>query len=480
MNRGSGAAILLLASLLVACTDPSLPVPAAPPSAASSVSVSESPGTAVTIEGIHEHLEVLQHIADENGGTRAAGDPGYEASVDYVSEVLEEAGYEVTIDSFTAPVFEQTADTELEILSPQRETFEDGEDVRALLYSPAAEVEAPLYRVGSDGVSADACEPENLTEAVPGAIFLVRSGDCFVRDQVVNAQAAGAEGIIVTFPEYSTEDGVLRPTLLSPDGLEIPVLGVTGETGRALARAGAGAKVRLETNTINTSETLRSVIAESTGGDASNVVMAGGHLDSVVDGPGINDNGSGVAMLLETAEELSGEPLVNRLRFAFWTGEESGLYGSRNYVERLQAEQIEDIAVYLNFDMIASPNYVPYVYDNSGAPPGSETVTQVLMEQLDAAGVEGEPIDLTGRSDHYSFEASGVPVGGLYSGAEGLKTSSEAARYGGEAKAPLDACYHQSCDDLSNINDEALALLSNAAAAVIEGYALGVEPLPSR
>lgn len=205
--------------------------------------------------------------------------------------------------------------------------------------------------------------------------------------------------------------------------------------------------------------------------------MAGGHLDSVVDGPGINDNGSGVATLIEIAEELIGSEPRNKVRFVFWAGEEYGLLGSRHYVDSLNPLEIRDIAVYLNFDMLASPNYVPLVYDNSGAPDGSGSVTKLFMDHFAAAGEDAEPIDLTGRSDHFAFEEAGVPVGGLFSGAEEIKTEDEADAYGGEAGRPLDRCYHQSCDDISNIDDDALALLADAAADVVAALAENVDEL---
>jgi Zn-dependent M28 family amino/carboxypeptidase len=283
--------------------------------------------------------------------------------------------------------------------------------------------------------------------------------------------------VIVAYPEFTPGNGLRRPTLLSPDGIAIPALAVTDEVGRRLSALGSGTSVRVAVDARNPTRLLRNVIAETPGGSALKVVMAGGHLDSVVDGPGINDNGSGVATLIEIAEELIGSEPRNKVRFVFWAGEEYGLLGSRHYVDSLNPLEIRDIAVYLNFDMLASPNYVPLVYDNSGAPDGSGSVTKLFMDHFAAAGEDAEPIDLTGRSDHFAFEEAGVPVGGLFSGAEEIKTEDEADAYGGEAGRPLDRCYHQSCDDISNIDDDALALLADAAADVVAALAENVDEL---
>ena len=85
--------------------------------------------------------------------------------------------------------------------------------------------------------------------------------------------------------------------------------------------------------------------------------MIGAHLDSVEDGPGIVDNGSGVATLLEIATQLGADPSVqNTVRFAFFGDEENGAEGSTGYVEGLSAEDRKKIKLYLNVDMVASPN----------------------------------------------------------------------------------------------------------------------------
>jgi Zn-dependent M28 family amino/carboxypeptidase len=204
-------------------------------------------------------------------------------------------------------------------------------------------------------------------------------------------------------------------------------------------------------------------------------------------GPGINDNGSGSAALLETAVRLGGAPAVaNAVRFAFWGGEEEGLIGSTEYVRGLSDTDRKRIAMYLNLDMVASPNagYLAYDGDDSdhqGAgpgPAGSATVERVLVEQLAATGVTAEGTDFDGRSDYGPFIAAGIASGGLFTGAEERKTAEQAKRWGGRAGEPFDPCYHQACDRVDGIDRTALDRNVDAAAGTIARFALSTEGLP--
>jgi Zn-dependent M28 family amino/carboxypeptidase len=217
--------------------------------------------------------------------------------------------------------------------------------------------------------------------------------------------------------------------------------------------------------------------------------MVGAHLDSVPAGPGIDDDGSGVAVVLQLADALAREVIVprNRIRFAFWGAEELGMLGSQHYVEGLSAEDRANISVYLNFDMLASPNYVRFVFDGDGSavgnpgPPGSAAVERTFSEYLTSQGLAFEPTELDGRSDYGPFASAGVPVGGLFSGADGLKTQDQAVRYGGTAGKPFDGCYHQACDTIDNINDDVLEQLGGAAADATLRMLMGApDPRESR
>ena len=227
------------------------------------------------------------------------------------------------------------------------------------------------------------------------------------------------------------------------------------------------------------------VIGEAQGGSADSVVIVGAHLDSVAAGPGINDNGSGTAAILEIAIQLArlGITTPNRLRFAFWGAEEWGLLGSTHYVEQLTSEELGRIVLNLNYDMLGSPNPVSFVYDGDGSatgpagPPGSGEIEAVFADYFQANNLPTRPTAFDGRSDYGPFIAQGIPAGGLFSGAEGLKTAEEAQDFGGTAGEPYDKCYHQACDDLANVNEAALHALSDAAAHAVLHFATEL-PVP--
>lgn len=196
--------------------------------------------------------------------------------------------------------------------------------------------------------------------------------------------------------------------------------------------------------------------------------MAGGHLDSVIDGPGINDNGSGTMTLLEVAERLAAlGPTPRTVRFAFWTGEELGLFGSQHWVRQQDEASLHAIVAYLNFDMVASPNYSRLVYDSTSAVADSGPITADFEAYFNAVGLTYEALDLGASSDQYPFDQALVPTGGLFSGASELKTDEEAALFGGMADEPMDRCYHLACDAPDQINDLALDEFSDAAAHVL-------------
>jgi aminopeptidase S len=185
------------------------------------------------------------------------------------------------------------------------------------------------------------------------------------------------------------------------------------------------------------------VIAETAGPSGGRVVMAGGHLDSVPAGPGINDNGSGVAALLELADALGGRAPGARVRLAFWGAEELGLFGSRRYVARLDREARDRIVAYLNLDMVGSPEPTRGVYSDTD--PGIER----LLRRLVGPDAEQES---AGASDHAPFERAGIRVGGLFTG----------------AGRPHDLCYHRACDDLDNVDTPVLVEMARAAAEAVE------------
>lgn len=228
---------------------------------------------------------------------------------------------------------------------------------------------------------------------------------------------------------------------------------------------------------------IRNVIAQTRTGSAEQVVMAGAHLDSVPEGPGINDNGSGVAALLEIAVRLGGSPPVsNAVRFAWWGSEEDGLIGSTHYVDTLSEDDRDQIALYLNVDMVASPNPGYLVQggegdDSSSGPDGSATVARVLVDQLAAAGVTAETTEFAGGSDYVPFIEADIPSGGVRSGDHDTKTSKQAERWGGQAGEVFDPCYHTRCDRLDNVDSTALNHYTDAVAGTVAHFAMSTDVL---
>ncbi|NIH83056.1 M28 family metallopeptidase [Amycolatopsis viridis] len=420
---------------------------------------------------INRHLIALQRIADTHSGNRAASTDGHAASADYVAGKLEAAGYSVTRQEFPF-VYTQKLAEKLTV---------EGADVpiTVMTYSaatPAGGITAPLAVVPVDATPG--CEVSDFA-GVTGKIVLVSRGACPFAQKQAAAADAGALGAII----YNNTAGALNGTLGDPAAARIPTGGISQADGQALAGRD-GATVTLDLREFREQRTSYNVIAETKTGRKDNVVMAGAHLDSVPEGPGINDNGTGSAALLEIALQLGSKPKVeNAVRFAWWSAEEYGLIGSTYYVDSLTFEQQLDIALYLNFDMIGSPNagYFAYDGDNSdrvGAGPGpygSAQIEETLTGYLNGRGIPTEGKDFDGRSDYGEFIAAGIPAGGLATGAEGVKTPEQAAKWGGQAGIAYDPCYHQACDNLGNVDRVALDRNADTIAWTLGTFALSTE-----
>ncbi len=432
----------------------------------------------VRLDGVREHQAAFQSIADANGGNRAAGTQGYVDSVDYVAETLEAAGWDVSFDEFP---FTYVGPAVLQQLTPTAADYETG----AYTGSGAGDVTASV--VGVDlalempRASTSGCEAADFAGFPAGSIALVQRGTCSFAAKALNAQAAKAVGVVIfNQGNEPTREGLIVGTLGGPNVAKIPVVGASFAQGVALSQAGSSARVVVE---APVSRPQLNVIAELPGVDDDNVVMAGAHLDSVQRGPGINDNGSGSAALLELAEQLSNHEPQNTVRLAWWGAEESGLIGSREYVRGLTVAERDRIALYLNFDMIGSPNYYFGVYDadesSFAAPvdvPAGSTAIEDTFESFYT--MRNEPYDdsaFSGRSDYQEFINFGIPSGGLFTGAEVVKTKEQQAIWGGTAGAQFDPCYHLACDTYDNNSDKALEVNSDAVAFAVLTYAYSTE-----
>ncbi|GFG98043.1 M28 family metallopeptidase [Mycobacterium timonense] len=425
----------------------------------------------VTIDAMMAHLSKLQDIANANNGTRAVGTPGYEASVDYVVNTLRDSGFDVQTPEFSARVFH----------AEKPELTVDGRPVeaRALDFSlgtPPGGVSGPLVAAPANSLGCAAADYGDLP--VRGAVVLVDRGTCpFAQKEDAAAQRGAVAMIIADNVDEEQMGGTLGPTT----EVKIPVLSVTKSTGVQLRGQPGPTTIKLDASAQ--SFKARNVIAQTKTGSDANVVMAGAHLDSVPEGPGINDNGSGVAAVLETAVRLGSSPPVhNKLRFGFWGAEELGLIGSRNYVESLDLAALKNIALYLNFDMLASPNPGYFTYDGDQSlpmdargkpvvPEGSAGIERTLVAYLKSAGKTAQDTSFDGRSDYDGFTLAGIPAGGLFSGAEGKMSADQAKLWGGTADEPFDPNYHQKGDTLDHIDRTALGINGGGVAYALGFYA---------
>jgi Zn-dependent M28 family amino/carboxypeptidase len=459
---------------------------------------------AVTVDGIVEHLRALQAIGDAHADTRAAGSPGYRSSTDYIVSRLRAAGYDVQLDEFD---FVYNADAAPPVLNAGGTSLSD--QAISMTFSPNGDVTAPLRPIAT-GSGAAGCAAADFAGLTAPFVALIQRGTCPFAQKVANADAAGAVGVVVYNNLANT---ALNGTLGAPQTHNSPAVGVTMELGKSLV-AQAGQLTRVKVDRVNETRTTYNVLADlKPARGADDVIVVGAHLDSVPAGPGINDNGSGSAGILEMAEELAKGTgrLQNTVRFAWWSAEEFGLLGSKAYVEELKTQrpaELKRIKMNLNFDMIGSPNYGRFIYDGdntafkvgpaaAAGPKGSGEIERVFQDAFRDMGLASAATPFSGRSDYGPFIAEGIPAGGLFTGAEGVKTAAQAAVFGGVAGQAYDPCYHQLCDNLTgedrgarnydgfgrllgNINLTGLDEMSDAAATAVYTLArrdLGKQPL---
>jgi Zn-dependent M28 family amino/carboxypeptidase len=455
---------------------------------------------AVTVDGIREHMAALEAIAEANVfegiPTRATGTPGHEASVDYVVQTMTAAGFNVSLQPFEADIFFEQTPAAFERMSPDPLVYPryDGEggvwytasfsgDGDVTAEAVVVDFTEPTTQASASSSGCEASDYDGLD--VAGKVVLLQRGTCDFGLKAEIAREAGAAAAVIynegTIGAADRND-ILIPTLAGYDA-GIPVVGTDYATGRALVdliNGGQTVTLRVKVDGfINENVQTENVIAETPGGRADRTVVVGGHLDSVYEGPGINDDGSGVSMMMETAQEMAelGYSPRNKLRFIFFSGEEQGLLGSDYYVSQLSKRQIKDISVMLDYDMLASGNYARFIYDGNGdeqgfaGPKGSGVIEQVFKDFWSSRGLAFETIPFDGRSDYDAFTEAGIPAGGIFAGAEEIKQPYQVPLYGGTAGVAFDPCYHQLCDTLANINDQGLSEHSDAAVHAIVTFA---------
>jgi len=446
---------------------------------------------AVTGTAVFSHLEAFQLIAKRDPfGSRSILN-GYTASAEYVEGQLNTSRYfRLSRQYFTAPVWEQDEPMDLEIgldgeggewvTVPTTIPLNGNEDAEACALRYSGTTETP-QSTSVVFIADGGCNREAFTDA-SGKALLVLSNfteGCTYFDVAQAAQEAGALALFVArhVSGLPLPTSRVRDADWSPDSFQvtIPCVGLSYTIGELL-RTKPNAVVRFAVAaTLDLAETFN-VIAEVAGGQrGGEVVVVGAHLDSVPEGPGINDNGSGSACVLEMAKQFASLGLTPKrtTQFIFWGAEEVGLLGSRFYVRNLTAAELSNISANLNFDMLGSPNYVRMVYDSAGCPEGSQASCALIQNFFtdyftnNNLDFETVPMSTTGGSDYFPFVRAGVPAGSIATGAGGIKTDGQRTRFGGLTRARYDPCYHQACDTTENVDRGVLGDMSAAAAYAV-------------
>ncbi|MCV7421088.1 M28 family peptidase [Mycobacterium yunnanensis] len=428
---------------------------------------------------MYVHLQKLADAASANGNTRADGTPGFDASVDYVAQTLRDKGFDVE-----TPEFDRLAMT-----SPGRPTLAvSGRSFPVVQASPLASTP-----VG--GLAGTTLRPQRASGCaagdygsvnVRGAFAVVDDTGCSVVDKQNAAVGRGAIGVLVV---SDPDEGGSPAGLFTPgyyQRLTSPVAVIDDAADAALRRTTADARLTLDGKSAVVKS--RSVVAQTKSGDPHNVVVAGAHLDSAPDSPGLNDDGSGVAAVLETAVRLGSSPTVtNAVRFVFWGANETGLQASSTYVAALGPTGLADVALYLDFDLLGSTNagFFTLDGDQSGqpnpdvpaarVPAGSAGVERTLAGYLNLAGVRpaDQPLGLT--SDYSAFLRAGIPIGGITTGSSQRKTATQARLWGGRAGAPFDPNYRRRGDTIANVDRATLSTTGPAVAFAVGTYAQSTE-----
>ncbi len=459
----------MLIGLVAGCSSPRPAPPAAAPD------LGHGLAGKVTADRMVTHLRALQDIANANRGNRADGTPGYDASVEYVAKALRDRGFNVSTPQFDRLY---TVSPGKPALTVAGRTYQVDQASLLVQTPPGGLTGQPVRPTQPSG-----CAASDYPAVVPkGAIAVVDDTSCSVVDKQNSAVAKGAAALIV----LSAPNGQgAPPTLFGPGyfkQLTVPVA-VVGAYG-ASALAHDTAPIRLVLDAENIKITSRNVLAQTETGSPHEVIMVGAHLDSPRDGPGINDNGTGVAAVLETALQLGPlAPVNNAVRFVFWGAEEDGLNGAMDYVFGMDRDQLNDIAMYLDFTMLGSPNagFFTDDGDQSGppgpgiafgdVPEGSAGIERTLAGYLNLAGKRPADMPLSTRTDYHPFMVAGVPIGGMTAGASQTKTTVQARLWGGQAGVPFDPNYQSPRDTVDNVNREALAVMGSGVAFAVGSYA---------
>ncbi|KAL3492221.1 hypothetical protein BJX62DRAFT_236450 [Aspergillus germanicus] len=441
---------------------------------------SEALQSQIHVSNLLDRAKILYGLAERsideyNHPTRVIGSKGHLGTVDYIYSTVTglDDYYDVTKQSFPAVsgnVFESRLVLGTKVPA----------SARPMGLTPPTKNKQPVYGqltlVANQG-----CDEADYPSGLAGAIALIERGTCPFGTKSELAGRAGAVAAVV----YNNEQGEVSGTLGTPSPNHVATFGISdADAAPFVKQLKEGKKVDSIAYIDATVDTIHTtnIIAQTKGGDRQNCVMLGGHSDSVAEGPGINDDGTGILTTLEIATQLSKYSVNNCVRFAWWAAEEEGLLGSDYYVSVLSEEENLKIRLFMDYDMLASPNFAYQVYNATNAvnPAGSEELRDLYTEWYTAHGLNFTYIPFDGRSDYDAFIRNGIPGGGIATGAEGVKSAQEQAMFGGVTGDWYDPCYHQLCDDLGNVNATAWEINSKLVAHTVATYAVSFDGFPAR
>ncbi|KAI1342470.1 Zn-dependent exopeptidase [Xylariaceae sp. FL0016] len=410
-----------------------------------------------------------------NHPTRVIGSDGHLGTLKYIKQEIKKLGdYYTMVEQPFPAVMGNVYESRL-VLGDQVPS-----SATAMSLTPPTKDKEPVHG-DLVAIKNEGCDASDYPAELKNNIALVMRGTCPFGTKSELAGKAGAIAAVV----YNYNSDAVSGTLGVPSPDHVATFGLSGEDAApVLEKLKSGetvdsiAYIDAEVNQINTTN----IIIQTAEGDPDNCVMLGGHSDSVSEGPGINDDGSGSLSILEIATQLTNFSVPHCVRFAWWAGEEEGLLGSDFYVDSLPAEENMKIRMFMDYDMMGSPNFAYQVYNATDAanPVGSEQLRDLYVDWYKANGLNYTFIPFDGRSDYDAFIRNGIPGGGIATGAEGIKTKKEQEMFGGKAGDWFDPCYHQLCDDVGNVNMTAWEVNTKLIAHSVATFASSLEGFPKR
>jgi Peptidase family M28/PA domain len=489
--------------------------------------VNDTPGTllpCIQKDDLWQHMVDFQAIADANLGpdghpSRNSGEPGYLESVRYVARLMTQWGYNVTIQQYPFDYFAYTAIPTLSEVSPNahdfilNEEWSSGQSLGSVTadLQPAGGFVLPPTQVSS---STSGCTPADFTGFTAGQVALIQRGGCNYGVKVLNAEAAGASGVIIFNEGNPGRTGLIFGSLIDAAGNaftpEIPVAFTSFDIGIDLLTQYQDA-LKNNTSLPRMSLTIKgvhqanapdyNVIADSRGGDKNHVVVVDAHLDAIY-GAGMLDNASGSATILDIARMMKNVTPTNKLRFIWFGGEELGLFGSQYYVSHLSSNDLSHIGYDLDADVTATPNYTVGVLDPAapnlfgGATPvfpnrvykASLIGRNVAVDYFTSIGKNHEFFSPQG-TDAISFNNVGIPASGVLTGQDCCKTQEEVDLFGGflgnfEGNVPSfdGGCVDNPflwCDNLSNNDPDVMTFVSRGFANMVVNMAFDTKVMSS-